>query len=81
MALIMAVGLPNFAHLFLTSFMTEPKNSPAAGSSVHLPASSKLNKFDHSYIAGKVLQIRLKIANYLQKNSPAAGSSVYFFQT
>jgi len=41
--------------------------------------SSKLNGFDHSYIAGKVLQIRPKIAN-LQKKSPAAGSSVCFFQ-
>jgi hypothetical protein len=41
--------------------------------------SSELNGFHHCYIAGKVLQIRLKITNP-QKNSPAAGSSVYFPQ-
>jgi hypothetical protein len=40
---------------------------------------SKLNGFDHCYIAGKMpkmLQIRPKTANF-QKKSPAAGSSVY----
>ena len=43
---------------------------------------SKLNGFDHCYIAGKMpkmLQIRLKTTNF-QKNLPAAGSSVYFPQ-
>jgi hypothetical protein len=49
----------------------------AAGSSLML--FSKLNGFDHCYIAGKMLQIRSKTANF-QKKSTAAGSSVYFPQ-
>jgi hypothetical protein len=61
--------------------LTEDRKSSkkiACGGQLSIP-SSKLNGFDHSYIAGKVLQIRPKITN-LQKKSPAAGSSVYFPQ-